>query len=441
MGAAAAAVSAAALSAAAALARRFAGQRVVRPERATEVSEAPCTKVPPPLDEASTSADAESEPATVPHTPAAGGSLCHLCCCPWSDGLAYFLASDDLARVSGTCSALQGELTVPGVKGEGPSRLLLVPAVDLRIESAEAELRRISVPHVRILRLCGRLSLSSAASAAKRSGPQTFRHLEKFVLKGCPLHPADIKELLEPMLCHTEHLKLLNVEKNQVTDEVVERLCSSDVLAPGRVDTLNLRFNHIGDRGAVALAACPGTMTLRWINLKMNRVSDRGALALASMLQRNDTMTLLNLRQQMPGLTDKAAVGFAEALKTNSSLERLRLRRNKIGSDGAASLAAAAQERIVRLCRSRSPQEDVRLELDLEQNRVKDMGGLALLRVGALATKLHAENTTRRLRVELLLHSNPVTRDSLCKAVLESGEPLDAMNPNVSFESKPQFDL
>jgi hypothetical protein len=75
----------------------------------------------------------------------------------------------------------------------------------------------------------------------------------------------------------------------------------------------------------------------------------------------------------------------------------------------------------------------VRLELDLEDNRIGDAGALALLRT--------ANEAPARARVEILLSGNTVTRDSLCLAVAEAGESLDVDDPRVVFTSKPEFDL
>merc|ERR1712078_588782 len=101
---------------------------------------------------------------------------------------------------------------------------------------------------------------------------------------------------------------------------------------------------------------------MKWVNLKVNLVSDKGALELASALKHNRSMTLLNLRKQFPALTDKAAKGFAEMFETNKTLQQLRLRRNRISDAGAVALAAAASQRLPRLCSVIPPWEEVRLE-------------------------------------------------------------------------------
>jgi len=314
-----------------------------------------------------------------------------------------------------------------------PNRLLLVPAVEIKIENAEAELRRVSLEHIRILRVWQRLPFHTVADAVRQSGGRGLRYLDKFVCKGCRLHPDDVKTMLLPILANTTNrLKLLNLERNQMTDGTVQAICQSGILA--KVDTLNLRFNQIGDAGAEAIAMCPAAKKMKWVNLKMNQVRDAGALALAKMLQDPSCcMTLLNLRRQTPGLTDRAATGMAEMLRRNNSLEQLRLRRNRITDKGAVVLAEAISGRMERLCKETPLWEEVRMELDLEENKVGDLGAVALLRTACTAPA--------RARLEILLHSNQATRDSLHVAAVAAGEHLDATNTRIMFDNKPEFDL
>jgi hypothetical protein len=348
----------------------------------------------------------------------------------WQETVAFFLTSGDIGRLSCSCQALRTELTTDG-GAEGTRRLLMVPTLELCVETAEAELGRVSVPHVRVLRLVDRLPFNAVAAAA-RAWPEGFQRLNKLTMKGCHLYPADVGGLLAPSIAATPFLKLLNLEKNKVDDSAVQALCQSGLLA--KVDTLNLRFNMIGDAGAIALAACKGARTLRWVNLKMNRVGDKGARALAGLLEDNHCMVLLNLRRQTPALTDSAALGFAGVLPRTSALEALRLRRNRVTDRGASALAAATKELMLRRCREHAPWGPVRFELDLEENRVGPLGGLALLRC--------ASCVPAHVRLELLVYGNQVGQDGLRKAAEQSEEGLDATSTNrIWFASKPESSL
>jgi len=378
-------------------------------------------------DGSTVAAESSSEQSSQPSSPS-GGRIT-LLCCPLHDALCFFLNSSDMGRLSLGCTMLRSELTVSC--GQDSRRRLMVPVVDLRVESAEAELERVSLPHIHILRIFNRLPLDAIAAAAKKQGKQSLRGLEKFICKGCPMDAQDVKKILAPILLATSGLKLLNLEKNKLMDPTVKALCDSGIL--GKVEMLNLRFNEIGNGGAFALARCPDAKKLKWINLKMNRVTDDGAVALASMVAGSTSMTLFNIRRQVPGLTDKSAYGFAEMLKQNKSLQMLRFRRNRITDKGAIALADASAERLKRLCAEVAPYEEVFFELDLEQNRVDNAGGLAMLQAAAVVPK--------RARVQLLLAGNPVTQKSLRDATAEEGLCLDASNSRVWFDSKPEFDL
>lgn len=381
-----------------------------------------------PLDMADVSTAVASDTASPPLSP--GNNASGLLSCPWHDAMSYFFTSGDLARVAQSCNTFRAELTVEAEQGEGePSRrLLVVPVVELRVETAEGELNRVSLPHIHVLRVWRRLPLLAAAEAARRFGKQAFRSLDKFFLKGCPLNGLDIKELLVPMLASVRSLKLLNLEKNQLGDAPIQQLCKSGLL--NRVETLNLRFNQISDAGATAIARCKAFSTMEWVNLKVNLVSDKGALELASALRNNRSIRLLNLRKQFPSLTDKAAKGFAEMLETNTTLQQLRLRRNRISDEGAVALATVASQRLARMCQEVPFPDEVRLELDLEENRVGDTGALELLRTAIAAPA--------RAQLEILLCGNAVTVESLGLAVTEAGENLDINNPRIAFSSKPE---
>merc|ERR1711988_300823 len=105
---------------------------------------------------------------------------------PWHETMSYFLTASDLGRVTCTCNVFRTELTVESSQGEDEvsRRLLVVPVVELKnVCTAEAELDRVSLPHIHVLRVWNRLSLVAAADAAKKRGKESFRSLDKFILK------------------------------------------------------------------------------------------------------------------------------------------------------------------------------------------------------------------------------------------------------------------
>jgi Ran GTPase-activating protein (RanGAP) involved in mRNA processing and transport len=211
------------------------------------------------------------------------------------------------------------------------------------------------------------------------------------------------------------------MERNQVTDDMICNLVESGALDVASLESLNLRFNKIGSRGAKAIASSACFPNLNWINFKMNQIGDEGAAALAERLQGNSSMRLLNIRRQMPPLTDSTAAAFAVVLRRNSTLEQLRLRQNRIGDEGAAALAKEVPGHVAKLQRTLGV--GARFELDLEQNRIKESGAESLLQ--------SLKDIGGAVRVELLLHGNPVSKASLEKA---GAPPCD--DPRLHFTSK-----
>jgi len=357
--------------------------------------------------------------------------------CPW-DSLAQFLTLPELEWVCCTSASLHQQLTIEesstqrAETGGSESsevqtvsrRKLLAPLLVLKIETAEVELERVSLANVRAFRVWNYRCLDMLAeSVAAAGGPAALRSLERIALKGCPLSLDVIDSFIHPVFSHTQ-LKHLNLEKNQVTDDVLCDLVKSGALEAGSLESMNLRFNRIGTKGAQALASSKCCASLKWVNLKMNQVGDDGAIALAEMLHGNTSMSLLNLRRQTPPLTDRSAIAFATMLKYNSALEQLRLRTNRISDSGAEALAGELAGHVQRLQSFRGV--GARFELDIEQNRIKESGAFAL----------HDSLTemSRAVKVELLLHGNPVKRDALVKPDSD-GNPKST-DERMVFQSK-----
>mmetsp|Transcript_9622 Transcript_9622/g.28154 ORF Transcript_9622/g.28154 Transcript_9622/m.28154 type:complete len:501 (-) Transcript_9622:46-1548(-) len=103
---------------------------------------------------------------------------------------------------------------------------------------------------------------------------------------------------------------------------------------------LNLRYNDVGDGGAVSLAeALPHNKVLRNLVLSGNGIRDEGAQALADALTRNQALRNLDLQGNEIG--DEGALALAEALPHNQTLQDFRLGDNRVGDGGALALAGA----------------------------------------------------------------------------------------------------
>jgi len=336
--------------------------------------------------------------------------------CPW-DSLAQFFTLPELETLACASSPLRAQLTIEEASVEADNseavRKMLSPLLVLKVETAEEELKRISLGNVRNLRVINYKSLDMLCETLSTTGgPSTLRSLERVKLAGVPLTPDVISDFIFPAFSHTQ-LKHLNLEKNQVGDDMLIDLVKSGALDAGCLESMNLRFNRISSRGVQVLAASPCCRALKWINLKMNQIGDDGAIALAEMLQTNTTMSLLNLRRQTPVLTDRSAFAFADMLKVNGSLEQLRFRTNRITDEGTLALAAALPEHVRRLQSFLGI--GARFELDLEQNRVKETGARALLE--------SLKDMSKAVRIELLINGNWVKREAIATA--DASEAID----------------
>jgi hypothetical protein len=248
---------------------------------------------------------------------------------------------------------------------------LLLPWLIYSKESAccpTSVIQHVSLPHVLALRFVGsRLALDELKKLHKATPEKAgFKQLTRFVAKGCHIHAHDMPFLHH--VCDQGQVGLINMEKNMLTDQVVEEMVNVVLTKDTRLETLCLRWNKIGNRGACALAELVNHPTLTTLNLKTNCVGKVGAEALARMVARDGALEVLNLRAQVPRLPDSVAFSFAEALKTNGTLRRLKLRRNKITCDGAEALCEVLQS---------GPCSRSLEELDLQENHLKTRGGVA----------------------------------------------------------------
>jgi hypothetical protein len=267
----------------------------------------------------------------------------------------------EIVKLLYTCKAAKDAYTCEG-------KLLCPWLVYTKETDADAEslVERVSLPNVIAARFIGtRLGLDTLKLHLKK---EKLVQIERFSAKGCSVHAYDVPMFQE--VFKTGSVRLLNLEKNMLGDDVVEKLVNDVLIKDDGLDTLNIRFNKVMDKGAAALAGLANHPTLTILNLKINAVGLDGATALARTLERNKVLKVLNLRNQVPRLPNAVAQPFADALRVNTTLTRLKLRRNRIASDGAMLLADALT----------ANKRSGLIELDLQQNYVK-ADGLAALNV------------------------------------------------------------
>lgn len=143
-------------------------------------------------------------------------------------------------------------------------------------------------------------------------------------------------------------VKQLDLSANQIGDEG----CSSvaKLLRADGCHHLALRQNEISDDGARALARM--LKHLVDLDISENAIADEGAECLAACL--GERLTRLNMRFNQVG--DDGAIALARSLCNNSSVRVLILSDNAIGDDGVTALAAIVD------CREKPPRPTVSWE-------------------------------------------------------------------------------
>eukprot|EP01051_Picozoa_sp_SAG22_P007124 SAG22_NODE_491_length_9827_cov_6.501028_2_plen_222_part_00 len=128
----------------------------------------------------------------------------------------------------------------------------------------------------------------------------------------------------------------LNLLSCNVDDESVARLAR--VLHSSKLQTINLTFNEVGDRGAGLLAlGIRKNRTVTELSLANNKIGCRGARALAEAFSDDGELEVLNLAGNW--VRDPGAKALAKFLVgQNQHMVELCLDSNMIGTDGWEAL-------------------------------------------------------------------------------------------------------
>lgn len=165
-------------------------------------------------------------------------------------------------------------------------------------------------------------------------------NLESLDLKDNKIGPRGAMYLFGALRANCPRLTFLDVNENAIQDEALYPLAL--LLESVKLRTLNVVTNHITPRGLPTLCdgvvACP---TLTELSLAFNLLGDEGGICVAQMLGTHPSLTALDLSDNRIG--DGAAVAIAEAflLSHSSRLESLNLSVNHMGDLGFQALAEA----------------------------------------------------------------------------------------------------
>ncbi|XP_070560635.1 leucine-rich repeat-containing protein 34-like isoform X2 [Ptychodera flava] len=164
----------------------------------------------------------------------------------------------------------------------------------------------------------------------------------KFITKVIDIEREE--QIMEP----TEYMDLVLPGNNYLITDT--RLTDDDMLPLYKtlenstyVQSLDLRYNEIGDAGAIHLAKLlEVTVMLRSLNVMCNEIGLEGARAIAGALQTNESLVSLKMNGNKIG--NKGGMAFAGILQVNNTLEELDLGDTDQGTESVIALATVLNQ-------------------------------------------------------------------------------------------------
>jgi Ran GTPase-activating protein (RanGAP) involved in mRNA processing and transport len=145
--------------------------------------------------------------------------------------------------------------------------------------------------------------------------------LRELSLLGCYMGSAGARHLADGLRSKTSVVEKVDLSSNALRAEEAG-IFARVLLANQNLKSLVLAYNHIGDAGALQLAAAlRQNDTLDLLDLKWNQIGSDGASALAHALVANDAVKDLSLRFNEIG--DDGATSIAEMLTRNESIQKI----------------------------------------------------------------------------------------------------------------------
>ena len=134
-------------------------------------------------------------------------------------------------------------------------------------------------------------------------------------------------------------LRELNLARNRYFDSDVKMLAK--VLAGTPITSLDLRYNHIGQRGSEELGQFLATCrTLQELHLSHNSLGEQGVRCFAHALETSSS-TLRTANLEHVDMGDGGAEAFAQVVAQLVAVEEINVKWNHIGEQGMTALAHA----------------------------------------------------------------------------------------------------
>ncbi|KEG10326.1 putative leucine-rich repeat protein [Trypanosoma grayi] len=165
-------------------------------------------------------------------------------------------------------------------------------------------------------------------------------NLETLDLKANKIGPRGAEHLCKALIQHCPKLRYLDLNENGILNEALFHLAY--LLQGNRIESLLLVSNHLTPRGIPTL--CDGLLLNRHIRelvLAFNVLGDTGASTIAKALADHPSLQLLDISDNR--ISDLGAVDIAEHLILSplSHLDSLNLSVNSIGDVGFTAIAEA----------------------------------------------------------------------------------------------------
>ena len=173
--------------------------------------------------------------------------------------------------------------------------------------------------------------IPSSSAVVLAAGLQSSKYLQALELSHIDLS-SDGAAALAKGLLRCSNLKSLNLDNCNISPEGAEAIASG--LRYAFMEYLDISFNNIGDKGALALAK--QFHHFNKLNISKNNIGSVGTKALARGLMKSPNLN--SLHYDSNNIDSSDIVALAEGLSCCTGLEDLRLCHNDIGPDGAAAL-------------------------------------------------------------------------------------------------------
>ena len=177
-------------------------------------------------------------------------------------------------------------------------------------------------------------TMPSSSAVVLVNAIQNCKNLRNLYLNSIDLS-SNVAMTLAKGLTHCTCLQQLCLVNCSISPEGAEAIATG--LIDLSLELLDIKYNNIGYKGAVALA---NTFRISMLNISHNNIGSEGTKALArGLLQSPISPILTGLHYEYNNIDSSSVLALAEGLVNCTDLRLLNLSNNDVGPEGAAALA------------------------------------------------------------------------------------------------------